>query len=198
MDTGAFGRDLADEMIDAVSGADGKDLDAAMRRYRTFHAKDPIRVAELAHDIPTRWTEEGDGLAVMYRTDKWKKDGTDEDYKHLHDKSENQPYAHLEGVRVYHPAKGRGGSRLPVAQPRALTLLGYCLGVFVRKDDEYDPDDPDAGVYEANPRGTYLFCSPSGDALYLYSPRAQSNGDKGFLAALVGGNLRVLKDGIDG
>jgi hypothetical protein len=196
MDTSFFGEDLDDDAIDAVSGATGKHLDAAMRRYKTFHDKPPIRIAELAHDLPTKWTEVGDALACMYRTDKWKKFGDDEDYKHLHDKGDNHPYARLKGVRLYHPS--RSGRSLPVARPQAMTLLGYCLGVFVHKDDEADPEDDNAGIYESNPRGSYLFCSPSGDMLAIYSPHEQSNGKSGFLAALVGGNLRVLKDGIDG
>ncbi len=186
MDT-RFGRTLDDP--DSVGGTRGKHLDAAMDRYETFHAKAPIRVAELAHNLPDRWEPVGDALAVMYRTDKWKKDGVDEDYKHLHDKSDGKEYDRLKGVRFFEPA--RNGRRLPVRKPQALTLLGYCLGAFVRKDD-------DGQEYETNPRGCYLFCSPSGDALYLYSPDEQSDGSSGFLAAAVGGNLRVLRDGIDG
>lgn len=189
MDTGFFGSDLDDEEIDSVSGAEAKDLDAALRRYKTFHAKDPIRVAELRHGLPTRWKPVGDALAVMYRTDKWKKDGNDEDYKHLHDKSDDVPYEVGEGVRIYEPS--RSGEPLPVSEPKALTLLGYCLGVFVRKDD-------DGEIYEANPRACYLFSSPSGDMLAIYSPHKQSNNKSGFLAVLAGGRLRVLKDGIDG
>jgi len=185
----SFGDTLDD--IDSVGGRRGVDLDAAMNRYETFHAKLPIRVAELAHDIPDRWESVGDALAVMYRTDKWKKDGVDEDYKHLHDKSDGQPYDAMKGVRFYEPSRSGSGRRLPVSKPKALTLLGYCLGFFVRRDD-------DGQEYEVNPRGCYLFCSPSGDALYLYSPDEQPDGDSGFLAAAVGGNLRVLKDGIDG
>lgn len=189
-----FGDTLDDEELDTLGGARGRDVDAAMKRYQTFHAKAPIRVAELAHELPDRWVCVGDALAVMYRTDKWKKDGTDEDYKHLHDAGDDKPYAVRKGVRFYEPAKAvRGGraQRLPVAKPKALTLLGYCLGAFVRKDD-------DGETYETNPRGCYLFSSPSGNALYLYSPHKQSDGSSGFLAAMAGGKLRVLKDGIDG
>jgi hypothetical protein len=186
MDT-RFGDTLDD--IDSIGGARGSHLDSAMSRYETFHAKAPIRVAELAHELPDRWDVVGDALAVMYRTDKWKKDGVDEDYKHLHDKGDDKPYEALKGVRFYEPS--RSGRRLPVSKPKAITLLGYCLGFFVRKDD-------DGQEYETNPRGCYLFCSPSGDALYLYSPDEQADGSSGFLAAAVGGNLRVLKDGIDG
>jgi hypothetical protein len=206
MDTKHFGADLADEEIDSVGGAGAKHLDAAMRRYKTFHAKDPIRVAELEHDLPKRWVPVGDALSVMYRTDKWKKDGTDEDYKHLHDKGDGVPYEISQGVRFYEPegeaarsqVQGRRGGveigaprTLPASEPRAMSLLGYCLGVFVRRDD-------DGEIYEANPRGAYLFSSPSGDFLAVYSPHEQSDGSSGFLAVMAGGKLRVLKDGIDG
>jgi hypothetical protein len=206
MDTSAFGKDLDDNAIDGIGGAEGRHLDGAMQRYTIFHAKDPIRVAELAHDIPTSWRCTGDALAVMYRTDKWKPDGVDEDYKHLHDRTEGQPYPVNRGVRFYEPAAeapkskvdGLGGrpslpkpSRLPVATPKAITLLGYCLGAFVRRDDTGEE-------YEVNPRGCYLYSSPGGDLLLLYSPEEQPDGSSGFLAAFAGGKLRVLKDGIDG
>jgi hypothetical protein len=198
MDTG-FGEDVDPD------GLSGSAIDSAMDRYEIFHAKKPLRVAELAHDIPTSWTCVGDGLAVMYRTDKWKADGTDEDYKHLHDKRDDEPYQVGKGVRFYEPAaevrrstvRGKRrtsrtkGKRLPVRIPKALTLLGYCLGAFVRRDD-------DGETYEVNPRGCYLFCSPSGDLLLLYSPEEQADGSSGFLAAMAGWDLRVLKDGIDG
>lgn len=206
MDT-RFGDDLDDEAIDGVGGAEGRHLDDAMKRYEVFHDKAPIRVAELSHDLPQRWSQVGDALAVMYRTDKWKKFGTDEDYKHLHDKSDGKPYEIRKGVRLYEPAKearksrvqGRRGESvevvreqgLPVARPRALTLLGYCLGFFVRRDD-------DGEIYEVNPRGAYLFSSPKGDMLAVYGPNEQPDGSSGFLAIMSGGKLRVLKDGIDG
>lgn len=184
-----FGKELEPEELDDLNGSEGRDVDGAMRRYETFHAKQPIRITELVHDLPTRWVCIGDGLAVMYRTDKWKKDGTDEDYKHLHDAGDNRPYPVRGGVRFYEPATGGRGERLPA--PKAVTLLGYCLGAFVRKDS-------DGHEYETNPRGCYLFAAPDGHTLYLYSPDKQPDGSGGFLAALHGGKLRVLKDGIDG
>jgi len=183
MDT-RFGHNVLDEELDTLKGPEGQAVEAAMGRYQTFHAKPPIRVAELAHELPTSWTPVGDALGVMYRTDKWKKDGTDEDYKHLHDASNDRPYPVSKGVRFFEPARS-GGQRLRTGAPKAITLLGYCLGAFVRKDDDHE-------VYETNPRNCYLFSSPDGHALYVYSPA------KGFLAAMAGGKLRVLKDGIDG
>lgn len=195
------------EDIDDIGGKRGRQLDAAMDRYETFHDKAPIRVAELDHDLPKSWVCVGEALAVMYRTDKWKKDGTDIDYKHLHDKGEDKPYEFGKGVKFYEPASevrkskvnGRRTSRspkkraqrLPTGRPEALTLLGYCLGVFVQRYD-------DETIYEVNPRGCYLFSSPSGNMLAVYSPDEQPDGSSGFLAAMAGGNLRVLKDGIDG
>lgn len=236
MDT-RFGRDLEDP--DAVSGAAGSDLDRAMNRYETFHAKKVVRLVELEHDLPTKLVHVGEALAVMYRTDKWHSDGDDEDYKHLHDDGDDKPYQIGRGVKLYEPAEewrrtvvdGRPRSGkpksvrgFPVARPKALTLLGYCLGFFARLDPEHDAalgaaeheeamrllnaarrGDREAtealgdmGIYETNPRGSYLFSSPSGDMLAVYSPEEQPDGSTGFLAIMAGGKLRVLKDGIDG
>jgi hypothetical protein len=202
MDTG-FGIEIEDP--DTLPTKPGRDLDKAMDRYETFHAKKPLRLIELEHELPDEWVCIGDALSVMYRTDKWKPDGTDEDYKHLHDKGDEKPYDLGKGVRLYEPSSEASrsrvdgdarrapsaGRRLPVARPEALALLGYCLGLFVRRDD-------DSEVYEVNPRGCYLFSSPSGNMLALYSPDEQPDGSSGFLAVMAGGNLRVLKDGIDG
>lgn len=189
---------------DEPSGKAGGDLDGAMKRYEIFHEKAPIRVVDLDHDIPTSWSPVGDALSVMYRTDKWKADGNDIDYKHLHDEGDDKPYEFRKGVRFYEPASEVrkstvGGKRrqeapaqrLPVAVPGAITLLGYCLGFFVKR---YDDEE----IYEVNPRGCYLFSSPSGNLLLIYSPDRQPDGSSGFLGAMAGGKLRVLKDGIDG
>jgi hypothetical protein len=208
MDTRHVGRDVDPERY---SGKRGKDLDSAMGRYETFHAKKPMRVAELSHELPSRVVPVGQVISTMYRTDKWHKDGDDEDYKHVHDNSSggtDKEYEFGKGVIAYEPAeevsksvvesagkrekrKAEKAKPFPVRKPEALTLLGYCLGVFVQRFDDEE-------VYELNPRGCYLFCSPSGDMLALYSPDAQPDGSRGFLMIMAGGGLRVLKDGIDG
>lgn len=224
---------------DEVKGKAGSSVDAALGRYETFHAKPPLRVVDLDHDLPTEWVCVGECLAVMYRTDKWHDDGDDEDYKHLHDEGDDRPYQIGRGVKFYEPKSEWGRStidgnprprktppktqRLPVPVPEAVTLLGYCLGFFVRLHPEHSPlseadyeaakdlmsaasrGDDDArqmldelSIYEVNPRGCWLFCSPSGDMLTVYSPDEQPDGSSGFLCAMAGGKLRVLKDGIDG
>jgi len=199
MDTSHVGRDIDP---DEVSGRHGKDLDGAMGRYETFHAKRPLRTVELNHDLPTSVVPVGQVVSTMYRTDKWHEDGDDEDYKHVHDDSSggsDKEYEFGKGVIAYEPAREAskstiGGKRraapakaekLPVRAPGALTLLGYCLGVFVERFDDNE-------VYEINPRGCYLYCTPKGDMLALYSPK------DGFLMVMAGGGLCVLKDGIDG
>lgn len=223
---------------DEVAGKAGKSIDHAMDRYEVFHAKPPMRIVDLGHDLPSEWVCVGECLAVMYRTDKWHADGDDEDYKHLHDEADERPYKVGRGVKLYEPkaewarstvdGKRRASrppksQRLPVPRPEALTLLGYCLGFFVRlhpehatlTDAEYEAasalmdaamrGDEEAteslnemSIYETNPRGCWLFCSPSGDMLAVFSPEEQPDGSAGFLCAMAGGKLRVLKDGIDG
>jgi hypothetical protein len=209
MDTRGVGRDVDP---DRYKGARGRHLEEAMDRYETFHAKRPLRTVELKHDLPTSVVPVGQVISTMYRTDKWHEDGDDEDYKHVHDNSrggKDREYEFGKGVIAYEPASQVSKSviaadgrrtktkaaakpvRLPVRAPQALTLLGYCLGVFVQRFDDEE-------VYEINPRGCYLFCSPKGDMLALYSPDEQPDGSRGFLMIMAGGGLRVLKDGIDG
>jgi len=209
MDTRHMGRDIDP---DRHVGKRGSDLDAAMDRYETFHAKRPLRTVELPHDLPTSVVPVGQVISTMYRTDKWHEDGDDEDYKHVHDNSRggsDKEYEFGKGVIAYEPAQQASKSvvatdgkrrkakptekpmRLPVHAPGALSLLGYCLGVFVQRFDDEE-------IYEINPRGCYLFCSPKGDMLALYSPDKQPDGSVGFLMIMAGGGLRVLKDGIDG
>lgn len=196
MDT-RFGKDTDP---DRVQGARGKDLDKSFDRYEIFHKKQPIRVVELRHELPTQLSEIGDALAVMYRTDKWKADGDDEDYKHLHDRSENKPYEPGKGVRLYIPSRlvprGISGKRSgpPVRYPQSLTLLGRCLGFFVRPDDTEE-------IFEIDRlKHSYLFCSPSGNMLAVYAaePEPNQDGAQGFLCVMAGGKLRVIGDGIDG
>lgn len=204
MDT-RFGEDIDEDEEQDLGSSERRWLNKAAKRYEVFHDKDPIRFAELRHDLPEKWVCVGDCLAVMYRTDKWKKFGNDVDYKHLHDKAEKKEYPLGKGVKIYEPTSEATKSRvdgkephltrkeqkLPVSKPEAITLLGYCLGMFVRR---YDTGE----IYEVNPRGTYLFSSPSGNMLAIYSPEKQPDGYAGFLCVMAGGKLRVLEGGIDG
>jgi hypothetical protein len=138
----------------------------------------------------------------MYRSSKWTKPGEEEvdvDYKHLHEPSEDREYAIRKGVRLYENARyakadlkrNAGVQALPRTAPEAWTRLGYCLGLFVRKDE-------DGEIYELNPRNTWLLAAPDGHMLAVYSPKPQPGGDVGFLCIMSGGKLRVLKEGIDG
>lgn len=201
-----FGRDIDP---DRLRGKAGADMDGAMDRYEVFHAKRPLRTVDLGVEMPKKVVPVGQMISTMYRTDKWHEDGDDEDYKHVHDPEDGRQkeYRFGEGVVCYEPAQYAKKSRvegrrvhanlaeeaisLPVKAPRALTLLGYCLGFFVQRFD-------DSEIYEVNPRGCYLFCSPAGDMLAVFSPDKQPDGSSGILAIMAGGKLDVIKDGIVG
>ena len=187
---------------DRIGGAAGTALDAAMDRYETFQQKAPQRVVRVQHDVPKLVVPVGDAVAVMYRSSKWTKDGDEEidtDYKHRHEPSEDREYAVRKGVRLYENARfvdadlkrNVGTSKLPLPPAQAWARLGYCLGFFVRRDD-------DGEIHECNPRNAWLLSAPDGHMLAVYSPKPQSNGDVGFLCVFAGGKLRVLKEGIDG
>lgn len=166
-----FGRPVLDDVK----------VDKAIERYEIFHKKDPRKIVELDddHRIPVQVEKVGELLSIAYLTDKWKEDGDDEAYKHVIEEG---------GQTLYEPRGSHSWAEkcnFPIKPPREVTMLGRCLGFYVKRAD-------DGQVYEANPGGCYLFCSPSGNALYVYSPR------DGFIALACGGNLNVEKDGIEG
>jgi len=187
---------------DRIRGAEGTSLDAAMDRYQIFQQKAPQRVVRVQHDVPKQVVPVGDALSVMYRSSKWTKDGEEEvdtDYKHRHEPDEGREYAAAKGVRIYENARfadaelkrNAGVEKIPLPPAHAWARLGYCLGFFVRRDD-------DGQIHESNPRNTWLLAAPDGHMLAVYSPKPQSNGDVGFLCVFAGGKLRTLKEGIDG
>ena len=157
------------------------EIKSALARYKVFHKKTPKKLVRLdpKHKIPTRVDHIGELLSIAYRTDKWYKDDNDVDYRHVVEDG-GQSFFEPQGSQSWATS-----TRLPIAPPKVVTLLGKSLGLFVRRAD-------DGQVYEGNPRDAYLFCSPSGDMLLLYSP------EKGFLAMACGGNLSVKEHGIDG
>jgi len=162
-------------------GKRAKHVDEAMERYHVFHKKEPKQLIQInpSHKIPHRVDKIGELLSIAYRTDKWYADGHDVDYRHVVEQG---------GQSLYEPVgshKWATQTRLPVRAPEVVTLLGKSLGLFVKRED-------DGETYEANPKKSFLFCSPSGDMLLLYSP------DEGFLAVACGGKLSVEKHGIDG
>lgn len=203
MDT-KFGVDIDP---DEIRGHAGRDIDLAMDKYEVFHKKRPLRVVELDADLPRMVVPVGQAISTMYRTDKWKPDGKDEDYKHVHDPEDDGPreeYRLGEGVFLYEPASEAkrslfDGEKLPTARAQRLprrpykawALLGYCLGLFVQRLDNETH-------YSTHPRGTYLFASPDGRMLMLFSPDLQPDGSSGVLAVLAGANLDVIDDGIVG
>lgn len=198
-------RNVEDRMIgkeidpDRVTGARGRQLDAAMDRYEIFQQKAPRKVMLVQHDVPKLVVPIGDCVAVMYRSNKWHEDGTEDvDYKHRHEKRDGKMYEPGKGVRLYENAKfvsselKRNAGTVKVPQSLvALPRLAYCLGLFVRRDD-------DGEIHEVNPRNTWLCASPDGHMLALLSDKPQPNGDVGYLCLMWGGNLRTLKEGIDG
>ncbi|HEY5656993.1 MAG TPA: hypothetical protein VIY27_04315 [Myxococcota bacterium] len=171
MQRATFGDDVED---DGGSGAE---------RYEIFHAKDPRRVVELnpRHRFPRKVGLAGDALSVSYRTDKWKQDGDDIDYKHVFE----------DGVEVFEPWGEQSWleeAELPLDYPdEPLTLLGQCLGLFLRRVD----DDEVYETHMPTARDTWLLCAPDGRMLFVYDPEV------GFRAVIAGGALSVEEGGID-
>lgn len=168
MQRATFGEEVED---DGGKGAD---------RYRIFHDKEPRRVVEIHHPFPSKVGLAGNALSVLYRTDKWKKDGDDVDYKHVFD----------DGVKVYEPWGEQSWlepAELPREHRQPIALLGQCIGLFLERVD-------DGEVYEVHlprARDSWLFAAPDGRMLYVYDPT------EGFRAVIAGGRLTVEEEGID-
>lgn len=189
---------------DALQGMELRDVTKAMDRYEIFHQKQPLEVVHVEHEPPEQLVPMGFAVSSSYRTDKWKKDGSDIDYKHVHNDKGEKPYDYSggHGVRFYENSefvdkrtiRANGLVEAPKEYPEAWTRLGAFMGSDVRGDDgEFHEVDA-----KKSAKDCWLLCSPSGNMLAIYSPRPQADGSVGFLAIMCGGELRVIKDGIDG
>jgi hypothetical protein len=117
--------------VPAVRRAHVVDAEAIARSMRkTFQAKEPKERVEL----PFTWRREmqhvGDSLAVCYASDKWKKDGELEIYKHIAE-SRNRVFCAPKFLRpfededAFYPSLGPMVSFEDVPMPKHFAVLGY-------------------------------------------------------------------------
>lgn len=109
--------------------------DAAARMRETFTDKPVSKETPFRWKWPKVWQHVGDSLAVAYESDKWKKDGSFESYKHLAE-SRNRAFALPSLIHRYDDAS----RKWPVIGPR-YTLAGVPmpkqfaeLGLFIEAD----------------------------------------------------------------
>lgn len=179
--------------------------DEALGTFKAFHAREPKRETEFDFTWPTKWQEVGEGKAVMYRSNKWKKDlRSHEDYKHVAEgpqallvvpgylREREDESVHIDAFGPYFTLTG--------PMPQHFTKLGPVLGVQARLYDEKDNGD--------------LYLPNGDDRLYqIEMPRCHLGGAKhpesdepflffydkhGIYMMITGAELDIEKDGIVG
>ena len=187
-------------------------FDVAKNMRETFTDKPVSRTTPFRWGWPKVWQHVGDSLAVAYESDKWKKDGNFESYKHLAE-SHNVAYALPGLIHRYDDAS----KRFPVIGPK-VTLAGVPmpkhfaeLGLFIEADlrlhTEGTSEKPMFGkkkddgcvklsVGHAMLGGSFIRWSADGGKdepfLFVYTEK------EGVYLMILGDKLRVEKDGIAG
>ncbi len=179
---------------------------------RSFGEAEAIRIRETFQDREAEWKdtfdwgwpktmrEVGVGMAVMYRSDKWKKKGKYESYKHVCEGKTPwrlfvAPDFEIDGVTL------AGESRTPKQTefPDTIAILALFLGIQCRlfeksKSGIYLPEGDD-GVFEVSIPKAELAAGKTRSGGTFLTVYVKSEGPKLFL---FGEELDIEKDGIVG
>lgn len=181
-----------------------RSIEDARKLREAFYDRPVERQTTVPWQWPRAMREVGLNLSVMYASDKWKRRGDKEDYKHL---SEGKQWvlARPGFLRQYnHPDRA-----VPVAgptvdlgpMPDSFAVLADILGVQVRLYERGGlqgyrlPSDPKAGYHQVVIPGAKLGAArfpDSGDTFLIVYTKA------GVDLLIVGEELDVKKDGIVG
>jgi hypothetical protein len=180
------------------------------RNLRTTFTDKPVKgEKELPFAWPVEWHHVGDSLGIAYDSDKWKKDGDYEIYKHIAE-SRNRALVRFGFLRDRHnpagawPTIGPMVSFAGVTMPKHFAVLGYFeeadLVLHTRGTDarpEFGPGKDD-GVVQVTVRhaklGASQMITAAGDRPFLVV-YTESDGPLMFI---VGDELAIEKDGIVG
>jgi len=184
-------------------------LEFAKNTRRTFTKKEPTEMREYGFSWPTRFQHVGDSLAVAYASDKWKKDGDFELYKHLAE-SPNRAYCVPRFLSPYggsgeYPVYGGAVSLEGVTMPKHIAILGYFEEADLRLHVGEDDDGPflgegDEGVVRVLIKHALLAGGlMNGDTPFLVVYSEPRGSDKGGVHMIITGDeLDIEADGIVG
>ena len=177
--------------------------DDAIHIRETFQDKEFEREIHIPWNWPTSLRCIGEGYAVMYRSDKWKKRrGEFEDYKHVCESKKPwklyaAPSFHVDGVELVGETKDVPASEMP----KNFAELANCLGVQCRLYRRERggrivmPRDEDAGFYEIQIKRAKLAAGRTRHGHTFLCVYVEDEGPKLFI---FGTELDVEKDGITG
>ena len=160
-----------------------RDFDRAMKGYRSFQQLEPREIGLLRGlVIPRQMTCIGEGVHILYRSDKWE------------DKENNYIHEHEGGLKYYVP-RGKGHEvRTPsflMESDITLYRLGHCQG-WAFKDPQDHEEIVDVTIHRPYPQ---LYSIASGKALLVVDDTGSSCR---LVCAAWGGKLDVLDVGIVG
>jgi hypothetical protein len=172
----------------------------AIKLRETFQAKPWEWATEFSWSWPSDVREIGEGMAVMYRSDKWKKKGNYEDYKHVCEakrpwKLFAAPGFHIDGVKTYGETRPL---RVP-EMPDTIATLALFLGLQCRLKQRHGrrivTPEGDEGIYQIEIRRGKLAAGRTRGGECFLCVYVEDEGPKLFL---FGEELDVEKDGIVG
>jgi len=188
---------------------DDADVKSMAENIRTTFTKKAIKAHEqMPFSWPATWRHVGDSLAIAYESDKWKKDGDYELYKHLAE-SRNRvmiaPSFRLVTQEKPHRPWSVIGSQVSfahVAIPRYFAVLGFFEEADLRLHTAGTDDRPefgrgkDDGVIQVRVRHAYVGGAkmPQDGRYFLFVYTAS----QGPLLFVMGTELGIEEDGIVG
>lgn len=165
-----------------------KDIEAARRYRQTFVDREPKKQTEMPWNWPKSMHWIGYCESVMYTSDKWKRVGTYEDYKHV---AEGEQYVltvpgFMRDFQTKRPLELEHESVKLPKMPGAFAELADIFGIQVKTfDDQYLQVD----IARAKLGGAE--CPEWGPFLFVYNKG-------GVYVVIHGVELAIEKDGITG
>jgi len=171
-----------------------KSIERSIRIREDFMDRPHRKKEKVSWSWPKQFQAVGSCEAVMYSSDKWQKDGSKRDYKHIKEGPQDLliPRNVLRDGHKDSPLKTYGPTLRIVDFPDTFAFLADCIGVQAclycdeeeTLGDYYQIDFPRSkvGAGEFADGSTFIF---------VYSK-------SGVHAVVLGSKLRVLKDGIVG
>lgn len=176
---------------------------AAKKIREDFYAKPAGRIKSFAWRWPTELVEVGECLGTLYRSDKWKKKGNFEDYKHRSE-AEQRLYvvpsklSQLQALDL--PLVGPTASVpheiLPDTVAELALFMGFQVKLYQKEGSRYFlPDDGDEGFYEFTIQRAKLGAGRCKDGTTFLVVYREKEGPYCFV---FGVELAVEKDGVVG
>lgn len=177
--------------------------ESAKKIREDFYAKPVGKEKNFHWTWPTELVEVGECLATIYRSDKWKKKGEYEDYKH---KSESEqrlyvvpgtPLAELKttGMKLVGPTETVPSRFLPDTVAELAHFMGFQVRLYEKEGTRFYLPEGDEGLFEFTINHAKLGagrCENGKVFLVVYHEK------RGPYCFVFGEELNVEKDGIVG